>query len=300
VVQFGDNDSGRFLAIGSGEQVRAQNDPAAIEWSLDHRSLVAGIRALTGRGKSHSVPDDPGTWLLRSFAGDAEVLVKAPSLASVHTVGGLGAADEQTWLDHLQRHENSKPHQRWAVHFSAERNGLLQDLEFHAFPGMGCFVFRSPRFYLAIRCGEIGLAGLGAHAHCDQLAIELVVDGMDLTRDPGSFIYTASAEGRNSYRSAMAHHVPRVTGREPANLDLGPFDLRGAAEGDCLYVGPLGFVGRHQGYGPWVYRVVVLHDDRISVLDFAEGDLSLADPTPTLIPFSPGYGRQIDERARPS
>jgi hypothetical protein len=91
----------------------------------------------------------------------------------------------------------------------------------------------------------------------------------------------------------MAHHVPRVHSREPANLALGPFDLRGAAEGNCLYFGARGFVGRHHGYGSWVYRVISLDDVAISVLDFAEGELTLGDPTPDSLPFSPGYGRQI-------
>lgn len=169
-----------------------------------------------------------------------------------------------------------------------------------AFMGMGCFVFRSPRLYLAVRCGEIGISGLGAHAHCDQLGIELVLDGVDHVRDPGTFVYTASIEKRNAYRSATAHHVPRVAGREPANLNLGPFDLRGAAEGECLYFGSKGFIGRHAGYGAWVYRIVALEDDGISVLDYAEGDLELSDPTPVPLPFSSGYGYPASHACSPS
>lgn len=296
VVQFGDNDSGRFLVIGSGEQLRARNDPHAMAWSLDHRSLVAGVRALTGRGESLSVVEDPGTFMLGSFAGGVSAVGEPPSTSGLQPRNGPSVGHEQIWLDHLQRHEESASHQRWSAHFQVDRQGLLEGLQLHAFPGMGCFVFRSPRFYLAIRCGEIGLAGLGAHAHCDQLAIELQVDGVDMARDPGSYIYTASIESRNRYRSAMAHHVPRVHGREPANLNLGPFDLRGGAEGSCLYFGARGFVGRHHGYGSWVYRVISLDDVGISVLDFAEGELTLGDPTPASLPFSPGYGRQIGER----
>jgi hypothetical protein len=158
---------------------------------------------------------------------------------------------------------------------------------------MGCYVFKSPRLYLAIHCGELGLVGLGAHAHCDQLAIELVIDGENRVRDPGTYIYTPLPDRRNTYRSARAHHVPRVPDREPANLTRGVFDLRGCAEGECLYFGPRGFIGRHAGYGPWAYRIVALEDERIAVYDFAEGSLSISDPTPEPLPFSPGYGRTI-------
>jgi hypothetical protein len=142
-----------------------------------------------------------------------------------------------------------------------------------------------------VRCGEIGLAGLGGHTHCDQLAIELVLDGADRVRDPGTYIYTPLPTRRNAYRSARAHHVPRVPGQEPADLGLGVFDLRGAAEGECLYFGLRGFIGRHAGYGSQVYRIIALEDTRIVVHDFAEGGLKLADPTPEALPYSPGYGR---------
>ncbi|MDT4857896.1 hypothetical protein FQZ97_923390 [compost metagenome] len=107
-------------------------------------------------------------------------------------------------------------------------------------------------------------------------------------------------EKRNAYRSATAHHVPRVKGREPANLNLGPFDLRGGAEGECLYFGSKGFIGRHQGYGQWVYRIIALEDDAISVLDFIDGELSLSDPTPLSLPFSSGYGYPVGHASVPA
>ncbi|KAF0168484.1 MAG: heparinase II/III family protein [bacterium] len=157
---------------------------------------------------------------------------------------------------------------------------------------------RGQRLYLAIRCGEIGLAGLGAHAHCDQLAIELVIDGETRVRDPGTYLYTALPERRNAYRSVAAHHAPRVAGREPADLSRHLFDLRGAAEGQCLYFGPRGFVGRHAGYGPFVYRMIEIADDAVVVHDFADGGLVLTDPTPEPLPFSPAYGRLVESLPR--
>lgn len=293
VVQFGDNDSGRFIVLGSGEQLRAGNDPAAPAWSLDHGFLIAGIRALVGVAPTSSSADEPGVDILCSFAGlDRERLPAGEerNLASpaAHTIG-----DAQAWELAQRRFRETSDRSRWISRFSAPTPGLLDGLESVAFPGMGCYVFRSPRLYLAVRCGEIGLAGLGAHAHCDQLAIELVIDGETRVRDPGTFIYTAFPEKRNAYRSAKAHHVPRVAGREPADLTLGTFDLRGAAEGECLYFGPRGFIGRHAGYGAWVYRIIELGAGEIVVHDFAEGGLPLIDPTPENLPFSPAYGRTL-------
>ena len=68
-------------------------------------------------------------------------------------------------------------HPSWQGALAGQR-GLLDEIEYDAFPGMGVYVMRSPRFYVAVRCGEIGLAGLGGHTHCDQLTIELVIDGI--------------------------------------------------------------------------------------------------------------------------
>jgi hypothetical protein len=200
-------------------------------------------------------------------------------------------ADDSVWVEINKHFAATADGSRWTSVFDASAPGLSADLELSAFIGMGCYVIRSPRLYLAVRCGEIGLAGLGGHTHCDQLAIELVLDGADRVRDPGTYIYTPLPTRRNAYRSARAHHVPRVPGHEPANLGLGMFDLRGAAEGECLYFGRRGFIGRHAGYGSWVYRIIALEDTRIVVHDFAEGALKLEDPIPEPLPYSPGYGR---------
>lgn len=292
VVQFGDNDSGRFITLGNIEQVRCANSLAAAAWSLDHSSLVAGIEALLGVPSDPGGGRDPAAYLLRVLA--RADFSGTPVRAASTPFRQLG--DESAFADCSARHGAAAARQRWTTRFTAapptaERAGLLTGLQCQAFPGMGCYVFRSPRLYLAIRCGEIGIAGLGAHAHCDQLGIELVIDGRTIVRDPGTYIYTPLPERRNAYRSAAAHHVPRVAGREPADLDRGIFDLRGAAEGECLYFGPLGFVGRHRGYGAWVYRQVALSESDVAVNDLAEGNLVLTDPTPVGLPFSPGYGR---------
>lgn len=294
VVQFGDNDSGRFITLGVGDQLRAGNDPSAPAWSLDHGALTAAIRALIPSiSRPPSVIDDPASLILRALAGFDRVDFAAEDSSSdfsvpIHTIG-----DDREWGAIKQRLENAAVASKWVSVFEARSAGLVEGLQLFAFGGMGCYVIKSPRLYLAIRCGELGLVGLGAHAHCDQLAIELVIDGETRVRDPGTYIYTPLPDRRNTYRSVRAHHVPRVLDREPADLTRGVFDLRGCAEGECLYFGPRGFIGRHAGYGPWVYRMVALEDERIAVYDFAEGSLSISDPTPESLPFSPGYGRTI-------
>lgn len=294
-VQFGDNDSGRFITLGSGEQLRAGNDPASPLWSLDHGALVAGIDAVVGGVlRSSFVTVDPGARFVHAIAGHPGGFMVPGDQASREESTGGSAAVDSVWLDVMDRFAESPASSRWTSTFAADSPGLLTDMDLVAFTGMGCYVIRSPRLYLAVRCGEIGIAGLGAHAHCDQLGIELVIDGDSQVRDPGSYIYTPLPTMRNVYRSARAHHVPRVADREPADLSRGVFDLRGGAIGECIYFGQRGFIGRHSGYGAWIYRVVALESDRIVIHDFAEGGLPVSDPTPEPLPYSQGYGRTVN------
>lgn len=293
VTQFGDNDSGRFITLGSGEQLRADNEPSSPAWSLDHRALIAGVDALLDPGAGRArAPSDAGSMLiagLADLAGRRSFPAKSRGSGSTRTPR---LDDDAAWREINGRFGKVRSEYRWTCIFPSNTHDLLRDLEISAFSGMGCYLFRAPELYLAVHCGEIGLAGLGAHAHCDQLAIELVVNGKELATDPGTYLYTPFPYWRNVYRSAAAHHVPRTPGREPGDPPRGPFDFRGAAEGECLYFGPCGFIGRHDGYGPWVYRIIALEHDKVLVHDFAEGGLRIVDPTPAALAFSSGYGRR--------
>ena len=295
VVQFGDNDSGRFMTLGSGEQLRAENDPASPRWSLDHGALIAGIHAVLGvNSEAKSVKFDVASTILCALAGNSPIEKPAPNSQPKLLTRTYWVGDSIMWQALFERITAVPADCRWTSVFEASADGLLDKIEFKAFSGMGCYIVRSPRLYLAIRCGEIGLAGLGAHAHSDQLAIELVIDGESRVRDPGTYTYTAFPNQRNLYRSALAHHVPRVAGKEPANLSQGVFNLRGAPQGECLYFGPQGFVGRHAGYGVWVYRMVVLENGRVLIKDFSESGLQIADPAPAPLPYSQAYGRLME------
>lgn len=280
VTQFGDNDSGRFMTLGGGEQLRAGGDAQDPAWTLDHGGFVAAAQAFVG-----AEARDAGAELLAGFARVQPYWEDTPAAR-----GGIG--DSSVWHEVHVLASGCPPGSRYRSEFPASP-GFLEELQLRHFSGMGCYIFRSPRFYLAVRCGEIGIAGLGAHAHCDQLGIELVLDGQDRVRDPGTYVYTALPERRNAYRSANAHHVPRCGGREPGDLQQGAFDLRGLAEGECLYFGPLGFIGRHAGYGEWIYRSIALEQDRITVLDFCPLGIPVTDPSPAPLPFSQGYGQLI-------
>lgn len=250
VVQVGDNDSGRFAKLAWG--LRDGEEDA-----LDHRHLPAAIGALLGE-----------------------------RVADSHGVTANGAAAGMDWDRALSLVGEAGADRRERV--LARGPGLAEGLEALAFPDFGLYVLRSRRLWLSLRCGESGREPLGAHAHNDQLALELVVDGIELVRDPGSYCYTPDPAARDAYRSACAHDVPRLPDREPASLADGLFQLRGRTAARCLYFGLSGFIGEHRGFGAPVWRLVWLSDGELRVEDRSLAGTLDARAVPP--PFSPGYG----------
>lgn len=83
-----------------------------------------------------------------------------------------------------------------------------------AFPDGGVYVMRSQTDHVFIDCGPVGLAGRGGHGHNDCLAFEAMLDGVSLVTDCGAYLYTASYEERNRFRSTASHNTPQVDEQE--------------------------------------------------------------------------------------
>jgi hypothetical protein len=260
-VQIGDNDSGRFMNLAPrfGEGLE--------EEQLDPRATLDALRGLTGQG------GEPGTdgLLIRAMATPRPVETPVPPVA---TAAGLPDPVGGKTLD---------------LEFGP---GLADGIECLSCPDFGLYVIRGRRLWLSVRCGGEG-DPIGAHRHNDQLAVELQVDGRDIVRDPGTFCYTPDPDVRNRWRSVAAHFAPQAADwREPADLDRGLFFLDPPMRGECLHIGPDGFLGRHEGFGKTVWREVRVLHDRIVIRDRAEEGLEIAAPRiPADPPFSPGYGR---------
>jgi heparinase II/III-like protein len=315
VAQIGDNDSGRFLklhpifALRSAAEARqlyanldaygGLPDDAAYpdEETLDHRPTIAAIAALTDRPELAA--DAGGPWL------DAVVVTAL-------CAGRRGHADVAIVDEAARRRTQPRGVDRVAAlggpgrvtELVAPGGDLRQGLQRRGFGDFGLWIFRSERLFLAIRCGPIGHGGRGAHAHNDQLAIELAIDGEDWIADPGSYLYTPLPELRNAYRSVRAHFAPQSGGREPGRLDLGNFWLGDEAQAQCLVFADERFVGEHRGYGTTVRRSVTIGETSLSIHDIgmpADADAEfvrcvgrreLAARFPAACPFSPGYGKR--------
>jgi hypothetical protein len=315
VAQIGDNDSGRFLKLHpvfrarsaaearlfyanlDGYDALAEDAVYLDEETLDHRPLIAAIGTLVDDGDLVAFAGGP--WM------DAAVVAalcggRAGIAASQATNDAMLPGDHAHGADAAA----SIAGPARTIEIVAPGGDLRRGLRRQAFPDFGLWIFRSDRLFLAIRCGAIGHAGRGAHAHNDQLAIELTIDGEDWLADPGSYLYTAFPRLRNAYRSVLAHFAPESGKREPGRLDLGDFWLGDEAQARCLAFHDGRFVGEHRGYGKPVRRTITLGGTSIKIHDSGEplgadtslvrcvGRRELAARFPIAVPFSPGYGKR--------
>ena len=128
------------------------------------------------------------------------------------------------------------------------------------------------------------------HFHDDNLAIDIHHQGKDLVADPGSYLYTPLLIARNLYRSAEAHFTPRPQGYSAATA-LAPFAMRFKAEARCIYCGTEGMAATLEGQSWSGWRVLLIEDGRVVVLDGCEPG-PLHDFMP--VKMSDGYGRMTD------
>lgn len=149
-----------------------------------------------------------------------------------------------------------------------------------AFADGGFYVMRSARDHVFIDCGPLGLAGRGGHGHNDCLAFEAVLDGVQLVSDCGAYLYTASFEERNRFRSTAYHNTPQIDGEEinrfirpdylwNLHYDAVPRVLEWRVEKDYAL-----FVGEHRGYCRLASPVI---PRRTILLDFDAHALSIKD-----------------------
>lgn len=154
-----------------------------------------------------------------------------------------------------------------------------------AFPEGGYYILRQGRDHVFVDCAPVGLSGRGGHGHNDCLSFEAVLDGVKLITDCGAYLYTASYEERNRFRSTASHNTPMVDGEE-INRFIGPdylWNLHYDAQPEVL-VWERGeettlLRASHGGYlrlAPpvWIERTVILDHERhkLTVTDRFEGE----------------------------
>ncbi len=130
-----------------------------------------------------------------------------------------------------------------------------------SFPDFGLHVFCRDALYVAIRCGPVGQRGCGGHDHNDQLSFELCVGGEPVLVDPGTYLYLASPDQRNRFRSTRMHNTLQVENLEQGSWPPGTsglFRLDPAAVARVVEASGSIFVGEIAGRGFHHRRHLVL------------------------------------------
>lgn len=204
IPQIGDNDSGRFFKIDmSGELITAKeaaskyinlkgylnlvpdDDPYWDQCCLNHTSFSNVIDTLFGVTQAVSLEAN----LILMISGGCQLSVPESSAVSLSSdFVAQQVIDETEYKNKLvYKSKNS-----------------LDKLEVNDFSDFGLLILKcEDHFYCSIYYGGVGQAGNGGHAHADFGSYELTVDGVDIAKDPGTFLYTPSKQWRNIFRTEL-------------------------------------------------------------------------------------------------
>ena len=168
---------------------------------------------------------------------------------------------------------------------------LLRGLHKSWYPDSQILIFKSDRLFLCLYNVPNGSKGNGGHSHNDQMSIELMLDGKDICKDPGTYLYTSSPDIRNKYRSVDSHNTLR-SGREPNGFFGAATALFAKQNNSVGYFSSITPVAAEMAlkYGETIQRRVVTISEASILVD----DQSNEPFKNTLNPndfFSNGYGK---------
>jgi hypothetical protein len=308
LVQIGDNDSGRFIRIGGWQDAGTVAECRSRFANLSNFSALPDDHRYPMQSQSAHLQFLAWTSVLfdEKAASSAERASTAPVLSVAHAFVAADAkrpALEEYGVDRAampapRRHDDTLiTHRQVGVHH-ASGSDLLSNVHYERYPSFGTYIVRSDRMLLAIRCGFARHDGEGGHAHNDQLAIDMTIDGERVAQDPGTYVYTPSRRWRNRYRRANAHCAPAID-RTVESGEPGVFAPAADVQSECLSFGPEGFRGRMLTGDGSVTRSITWHTDRVQIVDeyalpagarpASPDPFTPADP----VTLSPGYGVRL-------
>jgi hypothetical protein len=282
IWQYGDNDSGRFIKL---IPIGASMDDGKI-WEnkcLDHSELFS---AANGIFEDCGFPINSSIIysIIQNLARDKKIKIFKKNNASGYIFNNekLVKNNELIFRKKIIIRVTPPEHKI--------NTKLNQELQYSLYPNGGILVYKSERMFLGLNCVPNGTNGNGGHNHNDQLSIELQVDGVDVSADPGTYLYTSNPEERNNFRSVQAHNTLR-TDHEP-NSFFGNGDALFAKENSSIAK----FIDVKKDsavmqliYGQVIQqRSVSIREDHIVILD--ESNYDFENELNTFGRFSPGYG----------
>lgn len=122
-----------------------------------------------------------------------------------------------------------------------------------------------------LKCGKIGVNGLGGHAHNDQLSFILNFNGEDILIDSGTGCYSGDYSLRRQLRSTCSHNTLSIDGYEQNDIGFDLFKMREKTKSEVIEVTRQQFAGRHYGFleelGVIFTRRIYLKNQEIQIED---------------------------------
>jgi uncharacterized heparinase superfamily protein len=263
--------AGRELREGTLPRLQAMADALAVVCDADgdaprfgdgDESLVVHVDAVADR------PSRASLRLAAACVGGAEGWPEVGTDLRAALVGRLSGAA-------FGRPSGDRRPMATSARRVAEDAGLIV-LREHAVDG--------GEVYCALRAGSFGYLPIAAHAHADQLSLELRVGGRDVLVDPGTYSYEALPAWRTFLRSTPAHNTLTIDALDQAEA-WGAFLWGTAPDAILRELGPGGAeqptyaTASHDGYLRLLARArhtrrVELAPDRVVITD----DVDLAEP----------------------
>ncbi|HSE59369.1 MAG TPA: alginate lyase family protein [Nitrospiraceae bacterium] len=274
IPQFGDCDNGRFVKLApvldleEGMKVRSESDPDGEpvyrEKHGDHREVRAALAALVGESgqTDDRISRSLNFVIVSGLARHKTRAAPSGRLAVESAAETVRIADGKATASALSRSHEAVDAPSGA--------GLGQGKRLFGYPEFGLYLYKSSRLYLAIRCGRGDRNRIGNHAHNDNLSFELAWDGVLVVVDPGTYVYTASLDQRNLYRSTAMHNTLVLGGREQNEWQPGReglFLLRDQSRAKVEEFREDCFAGVHEGFGVPHRRRMTIGEDSVIGLD---------------------------------
>ncbi len=200
IVQIGDNDSGRLLKL---TPVIDTDDACMKENVLDHNTLLS---AMYGIFQEKAFLESTKKYPLESSFVDA--------------LSGGTHKNPNVYDSHFKKSEDignigeNYPYSKETVLFRDNGSNLLEGVEIYYFEKFGLIVLKGSRLFVSMVIDTAKNAIYPGHTHNDKLSVEIMVDGKYITRDSGTYVYTAASQIRDQFRSVKAHNTICIEGRE--------------------------------------------------------------------------------------
>lgn len=290
IVQFGDNDSGRFFRLspcgifmtakeaekkylnlqGYCKIISDENELFFDENQLIHKSLLSAAAGL----ENEKPPQ-------KEFAAEFSIV------KSLTHDNCIFIPDYEYYLLGYQLDY----HRSFTIKPDANSGSLLDEIELIKYENTGIYILKSQLLYLCISAGPNGQNDNGGHTHNDKLSFELSLDNQSVIKDPGTYLYTPLPEKRNQFRRTAAHQTIQIENWEQNRFLPGRYGLFSMEnDSSCIPVemtpGLISFF--FKGNGVCHLRRFTITDSELIIDDYVNKPFSYPEKFPF---YSNGYGK---------